>query len=395
MKARGALPNTKVSITRRVNGKFHPVVLTSNGKIKPDVVLKGGTEVNMPGGNFYLNWYPKGQANAVRQSVGADPTAALNAKRKIENELHILALGGKPAEPVTEPESRGQDLRETIAAYLKETGLLKHVDTYNSYRVNLDYFLEFTSKTTVESIDRDEMLGFQVWLRDEKEMSPHTVYNKFLSVIVFLKWAGYKVPKLSKNDWPKFDEEEPVKFTPEELARFFAACEPDEWLKFQFYLQTGFRMGEVMHFMWRDIVTHPTPAVKVAPKPEYKWKPKASGGQSKGRTVPIQQPLLDALLRAKETSTSPLVFPDADGRPNDNMLRDLKAIAERAGLNPEDFWLHKWRTTYATTCLRNGIDIKTMQKRLGHTSIASTMRYLAAAGLDEDSQRKVEAVVWF
>ena len=106
MKARGALPNTKVSITRRVNGKFHPVVLTSNGKIKPDVVLKGGTEVNMPGGNFYLNWYPKGQANAVRQSVGADPTAALNAKRKIENELHILALGGKPAEPVTEPESR-------------------------------------------------------------------------------------------------------------------------------------------------------------------------------------------------------------------------------------------------------------------------------------------------
>jgi integrase len=347
----------------------------------------------MPGGNFYLNWYPKGQANAVRQSVGADPTTALNARNKIQNELHIVALGGKPAEP--ESQAQEQDLRETIAAYLKETGLIRHVDTYNSYRVNLDHFLEFTRKTTVESIDRDEMLRFQVWLRDEKGMSPHTVYNKFLSVVVLLKWAGYKVPKLSKNDWPKFDEEEPVKFTPEDLARFFAACEPEEWLKFQFYLQTGFRMGEVMHFTWKDIVTHPTPAVKVTPKPDYAWKPKASGGQSKGRTVPIQQPLLNALLRAKETSTSPLVFPDADGRPNDNMLRELKAIAVKAGLDPAEFWLHKFRTTYATTCLRNGIDIKTMQKRLGHSSIESTMRYLAAAGLDEASQRKVEAVVWF
>jgi site-specific recombinase XerD len=57
-------------------------------------------------------------------------------------------------------------------------------------------------------------------------------------------------------------------------------------------------------------------------------------------------------------------------------LDDLKAVAVRAGLNPENFWLHKFRATFATWHLWAGIDLRTVQQWLGHSDMESTMRYL-------------------
>jgi integrase/recombinase XerD len=54
----------------------------------------------------------------------------------------------------------------------------------------------------------------------------------------------------------------------------------------------------------------------------------------------------------------------------------LKAIAERAKLDKEDFWLHKFRATFATRCLWAGVDLRTVQQWLGHSDMESTMRYL-------------------
>ena len=42
----------------------------------------------------------------------------------------------------------------------------------------------------------------------------------------------------------------------------------------------------------------------------------------------------------------------------------------------ELWFLHKFRSTYATTLLRNGVDIRTVQKLMGHSDLGSTMRYL-------------------
>jgi Phage integrase family len=41
--------------------------------------------------------------------------------------------------------------------------------------------------------------------------------------------------------------------------------------------------------------------------------------------------------------------------------------------------LHKFRVAFATTCLLAGIDLKPVQQWLGHTDLASTMRYLRTA----------------
>ena len=50
------------------------------------------------------------------------------------------------------------------------------------------------------------------------------------------------------------------------------------------------------------------------------------------------------------------------------------------------WYLHKFRATYATTCLRRGADVKMVQGWLGHSGkdFSSTSRYLAAAEREDD-----------
>ena len=82
------------------------------------------------------------------------------------------------------------------------------------------------------------------------------------------------------------------------------------------------------------------------------------------------------VLKAKADKACPLVFPTAGCRPKLNFLDDLKAVAERAKLSKDGFWLHKFRATFATRCLWAGVDLRTVQQWLGHSDMESTMRYL-------------------
>ena len=43
---------------------------------------------------------------------------------------------------------------------------------------------------------------------------------------------------------------------------------------------------------------------------------------------------------------------------------------------PNDFWLHKFRATFAKMHLRAGVDLRTVQLWLGHRDLESTIRYL-------------------
>jgi integrase/recombinase XerD len=94
----------------------------------------------------------------------------------------------------------------------------------------------------VEELDRKDLLKFSVFLREDKEQAPPSVYNKFENVMTFLKAQG--VRDLSgKNDWPRFVEEEPEVYEEvyekEELDTLFANSDADERLRFEFFLMTG------------------------------------------------------------------------------------------------------------------------------------------------------------
>jgi integrase/recombinase XerD len=64
------------------------------------------------------------------------------------------------------------------------------------------------------------------------------------------------------------------------------------------------------------------------------------------------------------------------GRYGPRALHDLVCEAGKAAGVTGRNHAHRWRHTYATSLLRRGVDIHTVQRLMGHSNIATTTRYL-------------------
>jgi integrase/recombinase XerD len=364
--------NREVNLTKRIQTahgwRYCRALLSANGRVKPDVVVVNGNEERHPEGAYYLEW--REGAKRVRLSVGKDAADASARRLRKEAELHAVNNAVAVA-----PEN-GQDGHRSLAAavseYLEETTLTKKPKTLAAYTTALTYFTESCPKLFLEEIERKDLLKFCAFLRDVKEQAPRSCWNKFANVMSFLKANGIR-GLVKKNDWPRYTEEEPEIYEPEELDKLLAACAEEERLWYEFFLMTGMREQEVMYTYWSDVnLVHAT--VRVSHKPDRAWTPKAY----KEREIPIPAKLVKSLKawKANADKTCALVFPTAGCNPKLDFLDCLKAIAERAKLDPDKFWLHKFRATFATRCLWAGVDLRTVQQWLGHTDMQSTMRYL-------------------
>jgi integrase len=366
------MANREVNLTKRVQTplgmRYCAVVLSTNGRVKADVVVVNGNEERHPEGAYYLEW--REGSKRVRLSVGKDPQDA--AARRLRKEAELNAVNNGVA-VVPENGHNGQrSLAAAVTEYLEETTLTKKPKTLAAYKTALSYFTESCPKLFLDDIDRKDLLKFSAFLRDDKEQSPRSCWNKFANVMTFLKANGIR-GLAGKNDWPRYTEEEPEIYEPEELDKLLAACDEEERLWYEFFLMTGMREQEVMYTYWSDInLVHAT--VGVSHKPDRGWTPKAY----KEREIPIPAKLVKSLKawKAKADKTCGLVFPTAGCKPKLDFLDCLKAVAERAKLDQDNFWLHKFRATFATRCLWAGVDLRTVQQWLGHSDMESTMRYL-------------------
>jgi integrase/recombinase XerD len=186
----------------------------------------------------------------VRLSVGKDAADATSRRQRKEAELNATNNG---VAVVPENGNNGhRSVAAAIAESLDETKLTKKPKTRAAYRTALNYFTESCPKLYLEDLQRSDLLKFLAFLRDEKELHPRTVYNKFENVMSFLKAQGIR-GLVGKNDWPRYLEEEPEVYEREGLDTFFAACDQQERLWFEFFLMTGMREQEVMHCSWDDI----------------------------------------------------------------------------------------------------------------------------------------------
>lgn len=107
--------------------------------------------------------------------------------------------------------------------------LEKKPKTQAAYSTALKYFLESCTKANLADVDRKDLLRFAAFLRDDKDQSPRSCYNKFENLMSFLKAQGIR-GLAGKNDWPRYTEEEPEIYEEEELTKLFDACTPEERL---------------------------------------------------------------------------------------------------------------------------------------------------------------------
>jgi integrase/recombinase XerD len=366
------MANREVNLTKRVQTphgwRYCRVLLSANGRVKPDIVVVNGKEERHAEGAYYLEW--REGAKRVRLSVGKDPQDA--AARRLRREAELNAVNNGVAVVAENGQNGHRSLAAAVTEYLEETTLTKKPKTLAAYATALSYFKESCPKLFLEDIDRKDLLKFSAFLRDEKEQSPRSCWNKFANVMSFLKANGIR-GLVKKNDWPRYTEEEPEIYEEAELDKLFKVCDAEERLWFEFFLMTGMREQEVMYTYWSD-VNFTASTVGVSHKPDRAWTPKAY----KEREIPIPAKLVKSLKarKAKADKTCGLVFPTAGCRPKLDFLDCLKTFAERAELAKEGFWLHKFRATFATRCLWAGVDLRTVQQWLGHSDMESTMRYL-------------------
>ena len=361
----------EVNLTKRVQTskglRYCPVVLSPNGRVKPDLVIVTGRPERHSEGAYYLEWREKGRR--IRLSVGKDPQDAAARRQRKEAELNALNNG---VSVLPENGDGHPSVATAVARFLEETELTKKPKTLAAYTTALSYFTESCPKLYLQDIERADLLKFCAFLRDKKKQAPRSVYNKFENVMTFLKANGIR-GLVGKNDWPRYTEEEPEMYEQEELDKLFKACDAEERLWYEFFLMTGMREQEVMYTYWSDVnLAHAT--VRVSHKPDRGWTPKAY----KEREIPIPAKLVKSLKawKAKSNKACNLVFPTAGCNPKLDFLDCLKAVAERAKLDEDNFWLHKFRATFATRCLWAGVDLRTVQQWLGHSDMESTMRYL-------------------
>ncbi len=405
---------------RLVNGSrpFLDPVFSANGKLKPLQAVVNGKPEHHPEGVYFLR-YRKGEKRAW-ESVGSDPQLALTRKIQKEKFLEAKSLGIAVADGTEESSGTHRLLTDVIAEYLAETKEHKSKKTLAAYKETLDLYLEAMARKhlkevtgedapevltreaileavkreSIEGITRGDVLEYVSFLR-KRGNAPRTVRNRVDFFQIFLHHFG--LPSLLKGkDLPKYTEKKARAYNEHDLNRMFSHATQDESDLLHFLLCTGTREQEAQHACWQDVdLDRKTYTVTEHLDLHYQPKDKEEA------TIPIPDSLIEVLRkRRKRYPNTRLIFPGTNGKPNGHLLRIIKSLALRAGVNCghcvnkaakscathpvcRQVLLHKIRKTYASRLNKKNLPPRTLMRYLRHSDLETTLRYIA----DEDDDQ--------
>jgi integrase len=107
--------------------------------------------------------------------------------------------------------------------------------------------------------------------------------------------------------------------------------------------------------------------------------------------VEINKRLADAINARRKrlgSGVNNLLFPNRNRNPDQHLLRDLRTLARRAGVQFA-VELHKLGKTGASRRYLAGVPLKTLMLELGHESRATTQKYLADARKPGEANKAV------
>jgi integrase len=376
-----------------------PVVMGKNNRIRHACVIDNGVEVSYPDGNYVLRLYEDGRA--VHKNAGTNAAQAQVKCQQLTNLLaakeYAVAAGAKIV-----PDEKRVSLRQAAGRYIQDCENRSAMEAKEQARQVTDEFMQVCRKTYLDEISKDDIYRFHRALRD-RGCGDRTVHNKHARLKSFLRFAGLDIKSTNlMPPAPRYVKTLPEIYSPTEIAAITDAADLQMLKVIGLGLKLGLRDQEIMHAEYEDVDFHRS-IYRVRNKSHWDFAIK----DCEERDIPISGELLASLKQWKEDEPKTrLIVGTKNNVPNTKLLRTLKRLAKSANLNCghcdgcksdlgecERWYLHKFRATFATTLLRSGIDLRTVQSYMGHSNIATTATYLSPASGGE-AQRKIDSIVW-
>ncbi|MFH2204877.1 MAG: tyrosine-type recombinase/integrase [Elusimicrobiota bacterium] len=161
------------------------------------------------------------------------------------------------------------------------------------------------------------------------------------------------------------EERKPERFlAPAQKDKLLASCRDSLKPLVGFAMKTGMRMSEIIELEWKNVNLDKNRVYAVGTKAH------------KTRVIPISPATRETLKRLPKRSDR--VFTQDSGKPwiVATLGKWFVRAARKARL-PQDFTFHDLRHTFARDLLDRGVDIYTVSRLLGHSSLRVTERYLS------------------
>lgn len=294
----------------------------------------------------------------------------------------------------------------TLDSYFDEweksrTGVIKDSSIkMNRSRYN-NHIKSVLGETKLQKIEKREIVKLQQNLAQKLSASTtnsvivllKTVLNAAVDDEIIIKNPAASVKPLRMDDRPKASETIHRALTREEQQAFIQEAK-QEWLCefFCFSLCTGMRLNEIVALKWQDIdyinnVIHVTKTVS--------WK--QGGGiietspksETSKRDIPMNDTIKKVLQMQRKKMA--MIYGEIVARKMDSNIfigsNGSKAVASstvvfsinnvlkrlrQQGIEIERFTHHAFRDTFATRYIEEGGNMQTLQKILGHSSLAMT-----------------------
>jgi hypothetical protein len=215
-----------------------------------------------------------GLSTGEARTVTPEPkllAASVNQENPSQNRSESIPGPAQSDGPATSTENE-VTVAEAIEMYLKDVEPpQREFKTYEEYRNVLYRFRDTCKKECVKDVNRNDCLEFMRHLYSIGNEA-RTVYNRIGIVQQWLKLNGI-TGLLHGRDKPSFVTNMREMYQPEDLEALFRACDPEERIRYVFFLLSGERDKEVRYTSWSDIDFN-RKCVRVTAKKQLGFKPK-------------------------------------------------------------------------------------------------------------------------
>lgn len=287
-----------------------------------------------------------------------------------------------------------KNLKTEITHYLEYCSLQKSLSnhTIKAYRIDLNQFISFKQKMSISKIDLNDYIGYL-----HKKFKPKTIRRKIASLKAFIRYLYYQ-DKIEFNPFDKIDTnfKEPVvlpHIIPEYLIEQLLSAayidintassknQRNVCLRnaaiLELLFATGARVSEVCSLKSKDVDLI-SKTVRIF------------GKGSKERIIQIENEDVVSLLKSYKFAFSEYLSPNSYfflnnryNRFSEQSVRIVINNLEKQINSPIHITPHMFRHSVATLLLEEDVDIRYIQRILGHSSINTTQIYTHVTSLKQ------------